>query len=353
MQEDQITTWFASQSKIDPARFPIGIGDDMAQVALDNGASVLITTDMLLDGVHFDLATATLEQFGYKSMAASLSDCAAMATIPLCAVCAVALPKGFGQKELKELHAGLIRAGRMFDCELVGGDITAWETHTQKLAVNVTMLSKPSGYHPPVRRSGAKVGDVICVSGSLGGSLAGKHLCFTPRVKLALEMTKLVRLNAMMDLSDGLSTDLNRICTQSRVGAVIEADKIPISETAKKLSPLRGLQKESENSVRRLTPPAMKLKTPSGSGNTDVKSVNPSGCEDRALFAALNDGEDFELLFTLAPAEWEKLLDSRLRGNDTNYDITCIGTITDTRRMELKMADGSTRPLEPKGFDHL
>jgi thiamine-monophosphate kinase len=320
-KEDNITAWFAAQSKIDPARFPIGIGDDMAQVAIDGGASVLITTDMLLDGVHFDLKTATLEQVGYKSMAASLSDCAAMATIPLCAVCAVALPKGFGQKEMKELHAGLIRAGRMFDCELIGGDITAWATHTQKLAVNVTMLSKPSGYHPPVRRNGAKVGDVICVSGTLGGSLAGKHLSFTPRVQLALAMTKLVRLHAMMDLSDGLSTDLNRICTQSNVGAVIDADKVPISS-------------------RRLTPPAMKLTTPSGS-------------EDRALSAALNDGEDFELLFTIAPGEWERL-NGGLRAHPTlECTITCIGTITDTGRMELKMADGSIRSLEPKGFDHL
>jgi thiamine-monophosphate kinase len=310
MKEDNITAWFAAQSKIDPVRFPIGIGDDMAQVALDGGASVLITTDMLLDGVHFDLRTATLEQVGYKSMAASLSDCAAMATIPLCAVCAVGLPKGFGESELKEFYVGLTRAGRMFDCELIGGDITAWGEKTGRLAVSVSMLSKPSGYHPPVRRNGAKAGDYICVSGPLGGSLAGKHLSFTPRVRLALEMTKVAHIHAMMDLSDGLSTDLNRICTQSKVGAMLDAAAIPISEAAR-------------------------------------KSVNP-------LASALNDGEDFELLFMVSPEEW-KNLELRIENLEKECDcsIRRVGVITNTGKMEMKMPDGAVVPVEPKGFDHL
>lgn len=302
-KEDNITRWFASQSKIDPARFPIGIGDDMAQVALDGGASVLITTDMLLDGVHFDLHTATLEQVGYKSMAASLSDCAAMATVPLCAVCAVGLPKGFGDTQLKALYAGLTRAGRMFDCELIGGDITSWKELAGRLAVNVSMLSRPSGWHPPVRRNGAQVGDYVCVSGMLGGSLAGKHLSFTPRVQLALEMTKAARINAMMDLSDGLSTDLNRLCTQSKVGAIIDAAAIPISAAARKAR--------------------------------------------KPLVAALNDGEDFELLFAVQPQEWNKLVAAGIN------DIVRIGVITDTGRMEIKKPNGKIHPLEPKGFDHL
>lgn len=301
--EDSITTWFAAQSKIDPNRFPVGIGDDMAQVRIAPSDSVLITTDMLLDGTHFDTAACSLEQIGYKAMAASLSDCAAMATMPACAVCAVGLPEDLGGEELKQLHAGLLRGGRMFDCELIGGDITKWLRRSDRLAICVTMLSVPSGHHEPVRRNGAKPGDCICVTGALGGSLAGKHLSFVPRVQEALEITKTARIHAMMDITDGLSTDLNRICTQSRVGAMVEAAALPIAAAAQ-------------------------------------RAADP-------MAAALNDGEDFELLMTLAPAEYEKL---------TALNITplhCIGTIIAESGMTLRLPDGSTAPLEPKGFDHL
>lgn len=301
--EDDITAWFRQQSRLDPSAFPIGIGDDMAEIRLSDTTSVLITTDMLLDGSHFDLKTATLEQAGYKAMAASLSDCAAMATVPLAAVVAVALPPGFGQARLKELHAGIALAAEKYNCPLIGGDITSWR-QSHPFAINVTMLSKRST-NAPVRRNGARPGDAVCVTGSLGGSLVRKHLEFEPRIREALKMAQKVTLNAMMDITDGVSTDLNRICEQSGVGAILDAASIPISDDAKTLAdPLR---------------------------------------------AALHDGEDFELLFTLAPQNCAELL----RTWDDPTPITQIGRIVEGRGIQIIMPDGQQVELSPEGYDHL
>jgi thiamine-monophosphate kinase len=300
--EDTITGWFAKQRKLSTKIYPIGIGDDMAQIC-PGGQSVLITTDMLLDGVHFDLKKATLKQAGYKSMATSLSDCAAMATIPVAAVVSVALPDNFGIEELKQLHAGLLEAADKYNCPIVGGDITKWKAN-QPFAINVAMLSKPAK-NKPARRSGAKIGDIICVTGSLGGSIFGRHLCFEPRVAEALKIARMVKIHSMMDISDGLSIDLNRICHQSSVGAILEEQLIPISGDAK-------------------------------------KTANP-------LNAALNDGEDFELLFTISPSDCRKLL---MKWRES-VPITPIGEIVKSGGMRLRMANGRMIKLEIKGYDHL
>ncbi|MCD4831215.1 MAG: thiamine-phosphate kinase [Anaerohalosphaeraceae bacterium] len=302
--ENEITKWFAANSTADGERFPIGIGDDMAQLNLGGGKSVLITTDMLLDGVHFDLEKAGFESVGYKAMAVSLSDCAAMATLPVAAVVSVALPRGVsigaGSEELKLLHKGIVRAGEMFDCELIGGDITSWP---KPFAINVAMLSEP-GPTEPVRRSGAKAGDCLCVTGLLGGSPAGKHLHFVPRVNEAIAIAQ-AGATAMMDISDGLSTDLNRLCTNSGVGAIVEAVKVPISDQAKKA--------------------------------------------EAPLAAALNDGEDFELLFTISEDNFQGLMGKW----DMEVPVTQIGVVNNSGRVCIKNVSGEVSELVSGGFDHL
>ena len=302
MSEDEITNWFAHQRTLSVEKFPIGIGDDMAQINLGKEA-VFVTTDMLLDGVHFDLTKSTIEQIGYKTMAVSLSDCAAMATIPVAVVVSVALPASFRADELKQLHSGIVRAGDRYGCALVGGDITSWKVENP-FAISVAMLSKKAK-NEPVKRSGAKFGDSICVTGSLGGAGFGKHLEFEPRIQEALKIAQMVTINSMIDISDGLSSDLNRICRQSKVGAVIEADLIPISNDAK-------------------------------------RTENP-------LEAALNEGEDFELLFTLSPNDCEQLLKSW----NESVPISRIGVITETDRMQIKVPGGQINDLEVKGYEHL
>ena len=294
--ETELVQYFAAKGKLNRAKFPIGIGDDMAQIKLPKGNSVLITTDMLLDGVHFDTKKASLEQIGYKSMAASLSDCAAMATIPLAAVVSVALPRNFGAVKLKKLHKGILIAAKKYNCPLIGGDMTSW---TKPLAVSVAMLSVP-GKTKPVKRSTAKTGDVICVTGTLGGSIVKKHLKFEPRLKESLMIAQ-GGANSMMDISDGLSTDLNHICRLSKKGAIVYADRIPISKNAK------------------------------------------------GLIAALNDGEDFELLFTIPQGKLGRLKKQwRFK-----IKLTVIGKIVAGSSVKIKMPYGKVAELLPAGFDHL
>ena len=302
--EDQLVTWLAEHTQVSKSLIPIGIGDDMAQIQWDQTSSVCITTDMLLENVHFDMAHTNLEQVGYKAMAASLSDCAAMATVPIAAVVSVGLPPTYGHEAVQQLHVGLQRAGAAFDCALVGGDTTRWSDQPGRLVVNIAMLSRaPAGYQP-IPRDGACEGDVIAVTGALGGSHAGHHLSFTPRVREALTLAERIDIHAMIDLSDGLSSDLCRLCHASGVGASIRAADIPLSSAAR-------------------------------------ASSHPQE-------AALHDGEDFELLFTLAPHALADLL--------TDWDqivpITAIGTIQARPEISLCFPDGSSVPLVPHGYDH-
>jgi thiamine-monophosphate kinase len=285
-----------------------GIGDDCAIFEPTSGARLLVTTDMLLDGRHFHLETDGAEAVGYKAMGVNLSDIAAMAGVPRAAVISVALPRAGGIFVAQGLHVGLKRMADRFDVDLIGGDTNAWDG---PLVVNVTLLGEttPQG---PVRRSGAQPGDWILVTGPLGGSFfRGRHLRPEPRIKEALALNSQARLRAMIDISDGLSSDLGHIREESGgLGALLDESAIPIHDDA---------IAQSRDDGR---PP---------------------------LDHALHDGEDFELCIVASPDDARRLL----AHPPEPARLVRVGEITSEPGLRLRGADGTIAVLQPRGFDHL
>lgn len=284
-----------------------GIGDDCAIFTATPGAELLVTTDMLLDGRHFHLEKDGAEAVGYKAMGVNLSDIAAMAGVPRAAVISVALPRAGGISVAQGLHAGLRRMADRFDVDLIGGDTNAWDG---PLVVNVTLLGETTP-HGPVKRSGARPGDQILVTGPLGGScFLGRHLRPEPRINEALALNSNVRLRAMIDISDGLSSDLGHILEESgRLGAVLDASAMPIHSDAVDLSLHDGTS---------------------------------------ALDHALHDGEDFELCIVASPDDARRLLTR----TPEPARLFRVGEITAEPGLRLRLSDGSVAPVEPRGFDH-
>ncbi|MCH7813364.1 MAG: thiamine-monophosphate kinase, partial [Planctomycetes bacterium] len=268
--------------------------------------AVLVTSDMLLDGVHFDTTEHSFEQIGRKALACSLSDCAAMAVRPVAATVSVAWPVGGDVEGMKRLFEGLWQVANEYGCAIVGGDTTSWRS---PLAVDVTVLAAPYAEHRPVRRSGARVGDTLYVTGPLGGSRLGRHLSFKPRVGEAhsLAMHLSPHLHAMMDLSDGLSLDLHRMCEASGVGA----------ELAEAL-----LKRVISDDARRVA---------------DADGSDP-------LDHALSDGEDFELLLAVGD-------DASEPPSIEDVFLHPIGQVT-AGGVSIKRGDGTAAPLAAQGYEH-
>jgi thiamine-monophosphate kinase len=265
---------------------------------------LLVTVDQLLDGVHFKLAEHGPMNAGGKAMARSLSDIAAMAALPIGAVVTVALPKGFSRDDAEALHRGMRKAGEKFRCPIVGGDIGVWGG---PLAVSVTVFGRPAGIKP-ILRSGAKVGDSVCVTGSLGGAWkTQRHLKFVPRIHEARTLASRHEIHAMIDISDGLAADLGHLCDASGVGAEIQAEAVPIHA---------------------------ELKAPAG--------------DPAALSAALGDGEDYELLFALPAPQAEMLL----RDQPLTVKVSRIGAIVEGKGLTLIREEGKKEPIDPRGWEH-
>ncbi len=325
---DQLTKNFETHN----ASTILGIGDDGA--VLENfGKQIVVSTDMLVEGVHFDLSYLPLKHLGYKSVIVNLSDIYAMNAEPTQITFSMAISNRFSVEALEDLYEGVQLACSEYGVDLIGGDTTS----SQKgLIISVTAIGEvnESGY---IARSGAQENDLICVSGDLGGAFMGLLLMEREK-KIYLDNPEIqpelvgheyimerfmkpearrdiikwlseneIKPTAMMDISDGLSSELFHITTKSKVGCTVYEDKIPVHIDTQKM--------------------AMDLKLAS-------------------VTAALNGGEDYELLFTIPQADYEKITSTEL--------ISVIGHITKAENgRKLITKSGSEMPLEAQGWNPL
>ena len=309
----------------------LSIGDDAAVID-PFGKQIVVSTDMLVEGVHFDLMYTPLKHLGYKSVVVNVSDIYAMNAIPSQIVINIAFSNRFSLEALDEFYAGVYAACDAYNVDLVGGDTS---TSKSGFVISITAIGEvaPDSY---VRRNGARVNDLICVSGELGAAFLG--LTLLEREKKIFEQTgaqpdlegqayivgRLLKPEArkdiveyfgedeilptsMIDVSDGLSSDILHICNQSDVGCVLFEDKLPFNEEAKEF--------------------AYKLK------------LDPTAC-------ALSGGEDYELLFTISQADFEKV--------KLNPSISTIGYITESSEgRNLITRGGNKHALIAQGWNHL
>lgn len=287
----------------------VGAGDDCA--VLDCGAAdrqLLFKTDAVVEGIHFTKATPP-EKVGYKALARCLSDIAAMGGQPGAALVTLGLPENYEVNMVEQIYTGIKAVASEHGVAIVGGETT---TSPERLFISIAL----TGFVPhggAILRSGAKPGDAIFVTGQLGGSLAGRHLEFTPRVAEAHWLASHFKVHAMIDLSDGLAGDLRHILNASQVGAELLARAIPITRAAR-------------------------------------LAARESSAAKPALLAALTDGEDFELLFTIASKSAVHLLDAWQK-QFPGLKLSCIGKITPTPGLRLRDARG-VQTFNADGYVH-
>ena len=287
----------------------VGPGDDCA--ILDLGLPdrwLLFKTDAIVEGIHFS-ATAAPDKIGRKALARCLSDFAAMAGKPTHVLVTLALPAKIDVDFIETIYGGMTALAARHQVAIVGGETT---TNPERLLISVAVLGTVQKGKCPLR-SAAKAGDAIFVTGELGGSRFGKHLDFDPRLAEAAWLADHFSIHAMMDISDGLAGDLRHVLNASRVGAELLSDAIPVSHATK-------LAAHSEPSAK---PP---------------------------ILAALTDGEDFELLFTVASHDAVPLLDA-WKDRFPALRLSCIGKITAKKGLIIRDKKG-IRLLTERGYVH-
>lgn len=285
-----------------------GIGDDTAVMSVPAGKMLLSTVDSVVEGVDFTFAAASGEQVGWKVLCQNLSDIAAMGGKPLYALISLGLPPRLEKKFFTDFYHGIKKAADRFNVQIAGGDIS----RAREFFASLTVLGE-ADKKKVITRGGARAGDAVLVTGTLGGSITGKHLSFTPRLREAAFLTRHFQVHAMIDISDGLVKDLGHILRASRKGAAIDTGAIPIARDAVKLARRGG------------------------------KS---------ALERALSDGEDFELLFTCAPREAARLL--KLKNGLAGTRVTRIGEITVGKKIRFfnNLREKKEIKILCQGYEH-
>lgn len=284
------------------AAVTVGIGDDCA-VLRGSDKPLLVTTDMLLEGSHFRLAEVGPERVGRKALAVNLSDIAAMGGRPVAAVASVGLPRRGARRIAEALFLGMQPLADAFATPLVGGDTNTWDG---PLVLSLTVFGEP-GPCGPILRSGARPGDWLLVTGPLGGSIAGKHFDFTPRVAEGLALQHHCTPHAMIDISDGLAADVGHLAEESGCSATLVAEAIPISAAARQMNDGRA-----------------------------------------PLDHALADGEDFELAFAVSAEEGCRLIATQPLARITLVKVGECETGSGLFLVET----GKRRPLPPRGYEH-
>jgi thiamine-monophosphate kinase len=296
---------FVAWAKMRARRLPqvkLGIGDDAAVLAC-TGDDIVITTDTLMDGVHFKSEDVSGERIGRKLIGANLSDLAAMAAEPVAVFLSFCFPRNTNQQLAADIYEGVCQVAEQFQVAVAGGDTNCWDG---PLVLGLTAVGRTVD-GVVWTRSGAQPDDLIVVTGPLGGSIAGKNLDFTPRIELARQLRGHVSIHAAMDISDGLSTDLLRLCDASHCGAVLDLNTIPCTPEAETLSQT--------------------------SGRTPVEH-------------ALGDGEDFELLLTLPESELANFVAVAGKSN-----CHVVGKITSRTGLWAK-ENSHIRQLAATGYVH-
>lgn len=300
MFEKEFIDWVAARNKRSPGTL-IGVGDDACLLAASRD-SLVMTTDTLCDQVHFDCLRHSLTRIGRKCLAVNVSDILAMGARPAQALLTFVLPRDMTLDQAKEIYLGAEEIAAAHRVDIVGGDTNR---HDGPLMVSASLV----GYVDPQRVwriDHAQVGDDLVVTGSLGGSILGKHLDFEPPTGWVQSIAKQVTIHAATDISDSLSMDVAYMARKSGVGIWLDGDKIPVSEAAVRLARESG-------------------RTP--------------------LDHALSDGEDFELLLSVEPAVTDQIL--ALHPDS----ITRIGRVIPAPDLQIQV-DGETMIFEPKGYEH-